>query len=171
MYWAVSGNPDKDYKQGFEYCLKDPEFYNKYKNYFLPDDTIGFPEQNTTSSSVRIEYIKERKLNEKKLLGYCLEKGGDNMVALCPKCYTVWSNNEEGKAQLKAKGVSLKQNKNITQEVYLNIVNNGGSITGINTTLQCKGDGYYKLQTFKTALSGVHTKMRVQPNGACLPFY
>jgi len=165
MYWAVSGNPDKDYKQGFEYCLKDPEFYYKYKNYFLPDESI--------------EDIKERKLNEKKLLGYCLEKGGDNMVALCPKCYTVWDNeiiiDDKGEAvnkpQLKAKGVSLKQNKNITQEDYLSIVNNGGSITGINTTLQCKGSGYYKLQTFKTALSGVHTKMRVQPNGACLPFY
>jgi len=157
MYWAVCGNPDKPYTQGFEYCLKDPEFYYKYKNYFLPDESI--------------EDIKERKLNEKKLLGYCLEKGGDNMVALCPKCYTVWSNNEEDKPQLKAKGVSLKQNKNITQQDYLNIVNNGGSVTGINTTLQCKGSGYYKLQTFKTALSGVHTKMRVQPNGACLPFY
>jgi len=64
------------------------------------------------------------------------------MVALCPKCYTVWDNEiiiddngeEVNKPQLKAKGVSLKQNKNITQEDYLNIVNNGGSITGINTT-------------------------------------
>jgi len=40
MYWAVSVNPDKDYKQGFECCLKDPEFYYMYKNYFLPDETI-----------------------------------------------------------------------------------------------------------------------------------
>ena len=41
---------------------------------------------------------------------------------------------------------------------------------GTNTNLQVKGSEMCKLKIVKTSLSGAHTKMRVQANGACHPF-
>ena len=35
MYWAISGNPDKDYKQGFDYVIKDRKFYEENKKWFF----------------------------------------------------------------------------------------------------------------------------------------
>jgi len=154
MYWAVSGNPEMDYKQGFEYCLKNKEFYNKFKYLWLPNEEI--------------KDKKERTLHEKKILGCCIEKVGDNMIALCPKCYTIFNNKQC--IALKSKGVNLKQNKQITYKDYLDIVNNGNLVMGTNTNLQVKGSEMCKPKIVKTALSGAHTKMRVQVNGACHPF-
>ena len=56
-----------------------------------------------------------KKSHEKKLLGLAIEKQGDNMIALGPKCYTSW-NNDNKTLSLKMKGVQKNQNKHITYE-------------------------------------------------------
>lgn len=60
--------------QEFKHIIKDKHYYNKYIYEFMPDPDIN---------SV---------YDEKKILGCCVEKYGDNQIALCPKCYTIWNN-------------------------------------------------------------------------------
>ena len=45
----------------------------------------------------------------KKILGCSIEKTGENMIALAPKCYTKWNSKGQTKS-LKLKGVSIKKN-------------------------------------------------------------
>ena len=155
MYWAISGDPTKDYHQRFEYVVKDREFYDKYKYLFFPEPGIEDPLKSIQS--------------EKKLLGLAIEKEGENCVALAPKCYTIWNNGVEKPVSLKLKGVSLKKNKIVYQD-YLDVLNNKTTKQGVNINLQVKDSVMSKITVYKNALTASHTKMVVLENQSCMPF-
>ena len=144
LYLAIAGNADEDYHQRFKYIIKDKEFYDKHVYSWLPDPSKDI-------------------YDEKKLLGCAIEKEGENCVALCPKCYTIWNDDGETKS-LNLKGVSLKKN-NIKSSDYENALTKPKS--GKNINLQYKNNEMVKLTVNKNALSGVHSKMRVLENQCC----
>ena len=73
FYFSVAGNPNEPINQEFKYVIKNKEFYDKHIYEFMPNTNIGTVD------------------DTKKLLGCCVEKYGENQVALCPKCYSIWS--------------------------------------------------------------------------------
>ena len=89
------------------------------------------------------------------------------MVALSPKCYVSW--NDDKVTALKCKGVKEKQNKHLTKDSYLDILENGVTCTVQNVNLQFKNGGMKQITICKTALSGKLTKFVVRENGTCLP--
>jgi hypothetical protein len=91
MYWAISGCSREGNTQGLKHVVIDKEFYDKHVFKFLPHDTFCFDESNRP----KLDSKFEQKAHEKKLLGLAIEKEGDNMIALSPKCYTTWNNDDE----------------------------------------------------------------------------
>jgi len=178
MYWAIAGDPNKPYTQRFDAIIKNHELWNRWAPLFFPTKPGD-------------------KKDEKKILGLAIEKEGLNMIALAPKCYTIFGPEyienekdvckemsintvmlkEEEKCKkeyktfiAKMKGVSQRQNK-VSYEDYENVVESGNPVMGQNTYLAYKPKvGEVMLSMSKIALSAVHTKMIVQQNGACHPF-
>jgi hypothetical protein len=148
-YWAISGNPNEDYKQGFKYVVKDQEYYDKHIYEWMPDPS-------------------KDKYDEKKLLGLAIEKQGENCVALAPKCYTIWNDEDEDPISLKAKGIALKKNKQITSKDYQTAFNK--PIQGINVNLQLKDGVMSQVTIYKNAITATHTKAIVLSNNSCAPF-
>jgi hypothetical protein len=107
--------------------------------------------------------------HNKKLLGLAIEKQGDNMYALGPKCYTQF-NNDNSKSKLKVTGIRLPQNPHITSESYVDILSKGGIESGCNTTLQMKNGNMARLTMNKIALTAKNNKGIVLENGSVLPF-
>ncbi|WP_289705296.1 hypothetical protein, partial [Bacteroides acidifaciens] len=106
--------------------------------------------------------------DEKKVLGCAIEKTGENMIALAPKCYTIWNNNGQTKS-LKLKGVSLKKNV-IKSSDYKDIIENNSVKQGKNINLQMNGNQMSKVTIQKNALTGFHNKMIVLEDQTCIPF-
>ena len=152
-YFAVAGDPEQGPEQGFTAIIKDKEFYNKYIDEFLPRRQ---PFDNPL----------DKKLDEKKLLGCCFEGAKDSMICLAPKCYCLY---DEEETKMKSKGYSIKKNASITKETYLRVLG-GDNEKAVNTNLQFIKGSMHRVDVLKTAVSGIHTKMIVQDNGACLPF-
>ena len=73
------------------------------------------------------------------------------MVALSPKCYVGW--NDDIVTALKCKGVNTKQNKQLTKDSYLDIIDNGVTCTGQNVNLQFKNGGMKQITIRKTDFS------------------
>ncbi|KAA6371289.1 MAG: hypothetical protein EZS28_033186 [Streblomastix strix] len=61
---AIAGD-SRDYTQGFDAIIKDPEFYNKNKRFFFSEN------------------------GQRKILGVHIEKQGYNCIALSPKNYII----------------------------------------------------------------------------------
>ena len=68
------------------------------------------------------------------------------------------------------KGVSLRQNKQLTPKNYLDIINDKVIFDGQNINLQLKNGSMTRLTIGKTALTGAHTKAVCCENGCCMPF-
>ena len=150
LYVAVAGKLNESPKQLFKHVIKNKEFYDKNIYKFMPNPAINTIE------------------DEKKILGCAIEKTGDNMVALAPKCYTIWNSDQSVKA-LKLKGVSIKKN-NIEFSDYQSIIENNSVKVGKNINLQIHNNKMSKLTINKNALTAQHTKMIVLPNQSCCPF-
>ena len=78
MYWAIAGNPEENFKQGFKHVIKDKEYYDKNVFKFLPYNFFCFDEKSQPMLNTHAEKLP----HEKKLLGLAVEKEGLNMVAL-----------------------------------------------------------------------------------------
>ena len=148
MYWAISGS-------SFQDVIKDKDFYDKNAKYFFPDETLP-------------EGSLEKIASQKKLLGLCIEREGDNCVALAPKCYTIWTDNKDVVA-LKIKGVK-KTGNDFSYQDYLDVLNNRSKKVGKNVNLQLNDGVMSKMTVFKNALTCAHTKMKVLENQSCVPF-
>jgi hypothetical protein len=170
MYFAIAGNPDEDNTQQFKYVIKDQAFYDvHYGDWFPITDPMG-PQGSSAARSCEksLEGIRETK----KLLGLAIEKQGDNMIALAPKSYTMW-NNDDSKRAMKAKGASkANMGKRITPDSY--IVALDEPVRALNANLMYKKRGEERVMcqvtTPKNALTSVHTKMIVLDNESCAPF-
>ena len=147
LYVAVAGDPNDDYKQRYKHVIKDKEFYDKHVYEYFPN-----PDKDI--------------FDEKKILGLAIEKEGENAVALCSKCYTIWNNDGTTKS-LKLKGVSLKKNKIVSSDYQKALEE---PIKGKNINLQLKDSQMSKITINKNALTAVNTKMVVLENGSCCPY-
>lgn len=167
-YWAVSGDPELDNKQAFQAIITDKKFYDENIYKFAPYDFFCFDEKYKPKLTTK----EEQKAHEKKLLGLAIEKQGDNMIALCPKCYTSFNGSLDlvQLIAMKIKGVSLKQNKHIQPEHYLRVITESITFDGANINLMLKNGKMTRIEITKCALSGKHTKAYCMPNGCCLPF-
>ena len=134
MYFAVSGD-----------VISNKEFYYKHYNKFLPSENGDV-------------------MDRKKLLGCCFERIADNMIAMAPKCYTVFDNN--GKEINKIKGLDLTNN-NITHTDYEGVLTNGVVKSGTNRTIRFKNNMLQYIETKKRSLTGYMNKMVVLPNQCC----
>ena len=106
--------------------------------------------------------------DKKKLLGLCIEKEGDNCIAIAPKCYTLWC--EEGSTvALKVKGVQ-NHNDDVTYDDYVRVLSTGSIKTATNSNFQVKDGVMSRITVHKNALTCTHTKMRVLENQSCAPF-
>ena len=182
MYWAISGDPNRDCHQGFDAVIKDKMFYEKNAKYFFP-----IIDQNMSD----LDKIRQ----EKKLLGLSIEREADNCIALAPKCYTLWDSpkekpykwdspsarpssmdtpmdNNDSKQNVKAMKVKgIKKNQtDITYEDYLEVLTNNTVKSGKNMNLQIQDGVMSKISVYKNALTCAHTKMRVLRNQSCVPF-
>ena len=90
------------------------------------------------------------------------------MIALTPKCYTIFNSDQSVKA-LKLKGVSLKKN-HIEYSDYRSVIENNSVKQGKNINLQIQNNQMSKLTIHKNALTAQHTKMIVLPNHSCAPY-
>ena len=153
MYFAIAGNPDADYTQGFNYVIKDQEFYEKHVYEWFPKP-----------NSDPILKIKD----EKKLLGLAIENQGVNMIALAPKCYTI---DKVRSITVKSKRINKDQNS-LRFENYQDAISTVIPGRNINLKLDRRGDDYQMSTKIiqKNALTGSNTKMVVLDNQACCPF-
>jgi hypothetical protein len=171
-YWAVGGNSNESYKQGFKYVVKDQEFYDQHVYEWFPDPSKDVSDM-------------------KKLLGLAIENQDENCVALAPKCYCLFPKVAEEllKKQgiitqdpkllcvTKMKGVKKSLNKLTAQDYQSAIVK---PIIGKNINLQMKNrrspesgkmsSVMSKITIRKNAITGVHTKAIVLSNHSCAPF-
>lgn len=85
-YWDVEGDVNDDNTQCFEHVIKDHDFYDKYIYEFATSDFFSDGSYRPTFKS-NLEQMRF----DKKLLGLSVEKQGDNMVPLSPKCYTTFT--------------------------------------------------------------------------------
>jgi hypothetical protein len=149
VYFAVSGNPNEDYKQKFQYVIKDQDYYDQHIYDWLPN-----PDKDI--------------YDHKKLLVFAIEKEDENCVALAPKCYCLFPNSNI----TKSKGVS-KVNK-YDHKDYDNVLNKHNIITGTNTSFQTRdNNGSWKMSKItirKNCLTGINTKAVVLKNHSCAPF-
>ena len=88
---AISGDPNDGYKQGFKHIIKDHTFYNEHVFEWLPYDFYCSDEVYRPKLTTSVEKMA----HEKKLLGCAIERQGLNLVALGPKCYSVWGENTD----------------------------------------------------------------------------
>ena len=170
MYWAIAGNPELPNTQAFQDIILDKKFYDKYIYYFAPYDFFCFNQ----SFKPKLNTEAERKAHEKKLLGLAIEKQGDNMIALCPKCYVSFNKEykdpESKLIALKMKGVAKSQNLHINPGCYIDVLEHALKFDGENVILSLKGGQMSRLTIGKTALTGVYTKGVACDNGCCQPF-
>ncbi|KAI5546419.1 hypothetical protein TVAGG3_0136240 [Trichomonas vaginalis G3] len=168
-YWAIAGDPSLPNTQAFQAIVTDKQFYDKNIFKFAPFDFFCFDEK----FKPKLKNKAEEKAHEKKLLGLAIEKQGDNMVALCPKCYTSFNGSIDGsdfkKIAQKMKGVSLRQNKQLTPKNYLDIINDK-VILMVRILIYNLKRVNDSLNNRKTALTGAHTKAVCCENGCCMPF-
>jgi hypothetical protein len=155
LYVAISGDPDMDIHQGFEYVVKNRGFYRKHVYEWLPDPYGGLE-------------------NEKKLGGIAIEKEGDFLIAIAPKNYTIGIMADMAKAKLKMKGCNEERNKHITTQSYISNITDKEETKGENCgfhAINYKGQQMlFKDTVNKKCITGVHTKMIVLSNECCAPY-
>ena len=130
--------------------LSTKEYWNANKYYFFPDAKKGV-------------------VDEKKLLGVAIENEADNCIALAPKCYTLF-NNDDSNNKVRFKGVRKEQNKHLNTSSFIDVVMNNTVVKGRNCNLQLKNNVMSSVLIEKNALTAVHTKMIVLSNGCCCPY-
>jgi hypothetical protein len=167
MYWAVSGSMDEDNKQGFKHVIKDEAFYNTNVYKFFPGDFYS-----SDNSNPSFETNLERKLFNKKLGGFAIEKQCDCVIALAPKMYTCFNLSDKGwkTKGIRIKGVKMSQNKIKSKNYYEVFKQN--IMQGSNSNLQLHNGIISKITTAKNILTAAHTKYKVTEDfSTCVPLF
>jgi hypothetical protein len=82
LYYATSGDPEKDCHQGFEHVIKDEAFYKENAYKWFPNPELGTKDK-------------------KKLLGVSFEKVGYVMYGIAPKCNILRGNKSSDKEDVR----------------------------------------------------------------------
>jgi hypothetical protein len=153
FYWAVAGKGNS----GFQDMIKDEEFYMKHIGEYLTSDFYGVNES--------LDNPLDTMRFDKRFGGLAIDKESKNMVALASKMYCIW---DDSKETGKAKGVSQK----FRREQYLEVLEQGKIVEGVNRNLTMKDSVMLPIHTTKTALTAIYCKFRVLKDGsACVPFF
>jgi hypothetical protein len=125
----------------FEDILKDRQFYEANYDLWIP--------------------------KKKKLMTLEYDHCCKTLIALAPRNYYC----EGGKSkELKLKGISVKLNKGIDGDAFRKCLHENTIVPAENYALRQKNHEMTKQLIRKSGLTGIHTKMVVLPNQACLPF-
>jgi hypothetical protein len=160
LYYAISGDPEKDCHQGFEHVIKDEAFYKENVNKWFPNPQLGTKDK-------------------KKLLGVSFEKEGYVMYAIAPKCYILKGNKATDKEDVrKMKGVSERLNDDINLMSYKSCSESSVPVIGINRGFMMIESNPFlhsrrmvKYKQRKKAVNGLALdKMIVFENHGCAPF-
>jgi hypothetical protein len=174
MYWAISGNENENYEQGFKYVIKDEKFYNENVYKFLPSDFYS-----TNNSNPTFINKLDKNIFDKKLGGLATEKQCESIIALAPKVYSCYTS-PKGSTRIlldnnksiinKAKGVNKTIMKEINFNDYNNVLINKEIKTGISQNLQLNKNEMEKIMLTKNSLTAVHTKYKISDDfSTCLP--
>jgi hypothetical protein len=130
-------------KQGINAVIKDLDFYNKWKDYFLP--------------------------KEKKLLTVAIEQQGENEYALAPKTYAFESEDE---ITMKAKGFMIK-NGIVSAKDFEEQVKGAEPLKMDTTQIHSSTASVMKKTVNKTVISSCTDKGVAQDDQSysVLPFY
>jgi hypothetical protein len=152
-YWAIAGDQNESYTQGFKHIIKDKQFYDNNVYKWFPDPNKGLED-------------------EKKLLGVSTEKEGTVMFAVSPKCYYLCAPGKKEENIMKAKGADLRRN-HITPDDYKATVLEKQIIQGENCGFYVHDiDGMkhmVKMLTRKNIITPIHNKMICLDNYSCAP--
>jgi hypothetical protein len=160
LYYAISGDPEKDCHQGFERAIKDEAFYKENVYKWLPNPELGTKDKN-------------------KLLGVSFEKVRYVMYAIAPKCYILKGSKSSDKEDVrKTKGVSVRTNDDIDLMSYKSCLESSIPVMGINrgfmmieSTPMKHTRQMVKYEQKKKAINGLALdKMIMFKNHACVPF-
>jgi hypothetical protein len=160
LYYAISGDPEKDCHQGFEHVIKDETFYKENVYKWFPNPQLGTKDK-------------------KKLLGVSFEKVGYVMYAIAPKCYILKGNKTSDKEDVrKMKVVSVRLNDDIDLMSYKSCLESSAPVMGINRGFMMIESNplkhirrMVKYEEKKKAINGLALdKMIVFENHACAPF-
>jgi hypothetical protein len=177
-YWAVAGSIIAGKHQQFEYAVSDRKFYDEHYADWFPDlklakfvETAPLASPLATDpdawSSGRFVFTTlEGRKEEKKLLGLTIENESENLIALSPKCYTPFDDDEMNMF-FKVKGINKGINPFTVNDYKQALIH---PIQGRNIGFQVKNGQQMEVTVMKNALTGVHTKMVVYEHQACLPF-
>jgi hypothetical protein len=173
MYWAVSGNPEENNKQGFKYVIEDERFYNAKVYKWFPANFYSSDNSNPTFKTK----LEETQF-EKKLLGLTIEKCCDDMIALAPKVYTCATRpgqrpagKNKDKHTNKGKGVVKSKLDDLGFNDYKDVILNGNIVSGVSNNIQNYKGTMSKVNVLKNFLTASHTKYVVTEDfSTCVPF-
>jgi hypothetical protein len=160
LYYAISGDPEKDCHQGFEHVIKDEAFYKENVYKWFPNPDLGTKDK-------------------KKLFGVSFEKVGHVMYAIAPKCYILKGSKSSDKEDVrKMKGVSVRLNDEIDLMSYKSCLESSAPVMGINRGFMMIESNplkhirrMVKYEQKKKAINELALdKMIVFENHACAPF-
>jgi len=136
MYFAIAGNPNEPDTRALKGIITDRNFYNNNIFKFVPSNLFVGDE---TRCPV-LATPRAIEAHEKKLLGLAVEKQGDNMIALCAKCYSGCNGSVEDAVNrttvkaIKCKDANTEQNP-MTSKHYHDVLTEGTTFSGQNINL------------------------------------
>jgi hypothetical protein len=160
LYYAISGDPEKDCHQRFEHVIKDEGFYKENVYKWFPNPELGTKDK-------------------RKLLGVSFEKVGYVIYAIPPKCYILKGSKSSDKENVrKMKGVSVRLNDDIDLMSYKSWLESSVPVIGINRgfmMIESNSSKHIrwmvKYEQKKKVINGLALdKMIVFENHACAPF-
>jgi hypothetical protein len=182
MYWAVAGDPNEGYDQGFKHVISNLQFYNENVYKFFPSDWPNAMPCNGSTPLMELSFTNDidKQLFDKKLGGLAIEKQCESMIALAPKVYSCYTNNKP--AVNKAKGVGKTVIKELTFNEYSNVLIDKAIKSGTTQNLQLMHHSsssqhppqhaMTKMLLTQNALTASHTKYKVSPDfSTCLPLF
>jgi hypothetical protein len=126
----------------------------------------------------KVEYVTTRMRGDTWRMGECCSRvhkfdmrtpglfkeefGGDGIVALNPKTYFCWDENERSKYS--SKGLSKRTNQ-LTRECFLSVLTGKESKTGVNKGFLRKDNKTFTYEQLKTGLTYFYGKRLVLPDG------
>jgi hypothetical protein len=171
MTWAIAGSMDEPYNQSFKHVIKNEDFYNSHVYNWFPN---SFYSTNNSGKTFATKLEKEK--DKKKLLGLCIEKECDGMLAEAAKVYTPLFISKSGKwfssqSDMRNKGVVMRQNKLFVRDYYNTLLRRTVQ-QGSNTNLQMHNGVMSKITVRKNILTAAHTKYRVSEDfSTCTPLF
>jgi hypothetical protein len=114
MYYAISGDPNEDYNQGFKHVVLDKEYYDKHVFKFLPFDTFCFQESSRPTISTMTNELLES-LNLASMLSLVKSLGTDDDLKILNERIVNLKRTEQLNVMKNCLKANLKDNEKFIQ--------------------------------------------------------